>query len=158
MKEGRPVLIALPMDDDIQVIAWCPYCEVWHTHGMGGSVPKNGLGHRVAHCHSQDPESPFEHGGYYLRVVTKPVAKKIVKGLQRYIKSKSTDYGRLVGKNGTCGQGCAYLSKDSSRCKIYGGLEEDLPEKSSREKRYKVDKRCIRDSRERIKNLYLEQK
>lgn len=38
---------------------WCCWCDRWHYHG-------DGYGHRAAHCHAQNPASPYNDTGYML--------------------------------------------------------------------------------------------
>lgn len=50
-----------------EYLAWCPFCETWHYHGIGD-------GHRAAHCYVRDVryknkwlELPFCDTGYILQ-------------------------------------------------------------------------------------------
>jgi hypothetical protein len=70
-EDGIPVLIgvidqkARPYSkDDLIVKAWCPYCLVYHSHGIEKTMPSWAITHRVAHCYK---ESPFCKTGYYIR-------------------------------------------------------------------------------------------
>ena len=54
--KDTPVLIAFRKNEHF--VIWCPYCRIWHTHGIGD-------GYRIAHC---DPlaNSPLKKTGYIL--------------------------------------------------------------------------------------------
>ena len=41
---------------------YCPYCDLWHTHGWDDTIRAGKVSHRGAHCN----EGPFKNGGYYI--------------------------------------------------------------------------------------------
>lgn len=50
-----------------QLLAWCGRCEIFHTHGTGGSMHPDSdgtWGHRTAHCSKSLLEND---AGYYLK-------------------------------------------------------------------------------------------
>lgn len=68
MKDKIPVLKGFVHTDcpNPVIVVWCPYCQVWHTHGYPeGSKRKE---HRCAHC--QNIDSPFRQSGYYVSKFT----------------------------------------------------------------------------------------
>lgn len=54
-----PILPAISTADGTCCVAWCRYCDCFHTHG-------NGSGGRAAHCFV--PDSPYKEHGYVLDV------------------------------------------------------------------------------------------
>ncbi len=88
-----PILPAWPSEDGRTLRAYCPWCQVWHTHGRHGADedcgpdcpcqmhggnhnkpwpcrcgPGSGDGHRIAHC-ADLSRSPFKERGYVVREV-----------------------------------------------------------------------------------------
>ena len=70
MKEDMskyPIVLCTPTADGWEF--WCPFCKRMHSHSAG-------VGHRVAHCHTDDYEyGGFPHG-YVLRRDTKANRKR----------------------------------------------------------------------------------
>lgn len=64
--------------------AWCPFCEVWHTHGGPDG------GHRLAHC--AHPASPYASTGYEL----------VIRG--RFTTAVEAQYKRDAKTNRACAE------------------------------------------------------
>ena len=93
-RSRHPVLAAWPSANGVTLLAWCPWCQVWHVHGRHGAdsdcarrgcrcqlhggnhharlpctcPPGSGDGHRTAHCYSLS-RSPLKATGYVIREV-----------------------------------------------------------------------------------------
>lgn len=81
-----PVIMCLPREimggraDGMKF--WCPYCKMWHLHGMGN-------GHRTAHCcdtnGSRSFEKPFYEHGYIIKMIPKKELRQIRKEIDAYL-------------------------------------------------------------------------
>ncbi|MFN8703124.1 MAG: hypothetical protein ACK5XB_05850 [Rhodospirillales bacterium] len=65
--EGFPALFTVWDADTGHLRAWCPKCQIWHTHGDGDAFDfaeaQKAGGHRGAHC------VPDDGDGYWLVVM-----------------------------------------------------------------------------------------
>jgi hypothetical protein len=57
MNRKLPVFLCKQADNG-DTYFWCPFCRKYHWH--------SGLGHRAAHCHTEEGRAAFA-GGYLLR-------------------------------------------------------------------------------------------
>jgi hypothetical protein len=82
LKPGEPLLVGhlvlgeAPFREStvpaLMIDVWCPACRTWHRHGWLAEFPTNAANHRVAHCRSAKPPSPYEAGGYYVGLDPSP--------------------------------------------------------------------------------------
>jgi hypothetical protein len=66
MKDKIPVLKCFIEKNGSEVKVWCPFCKKYHCHGLDHDLENGKKSHRSSHCNID--ESPFNHGGYYLKL------------------------------------------------------------------------------------------
>jgi hypothetical protein len=64
LRESRPPVLMIDV--------WCPACRTHHRHGWLADWPLNSVFHRVAHCRTAKPPSPYEGGGYHVGLDPSP--------------------------------------------------------------------------------------
>ena len=64
MEKEKKIPVLLAYKDDGFYKVWCPFCRLYHAHGMAS------VGHRSAHCSEMgNYDSPFNETGYIIRPV-----------------------------------------------------------------------------------------